>query len=133
MPSYIVPPLSKRLPLPCGEWLDVKLRLNHGEYQDVQERCYLVKDDGSLQRVPFKWTEAMMIAYLVDWSFVGLDDQPIAIRGRPADEIASALRGFEQDIYHEIRDAIDAHVAEQDAAREAKKKAPTGEPVLSTI
>jgi hypothetical protein len=132
MPSYIVPPITKRLTLPCGEWIDVKARLNHGEYQDMMERCYRLGDDGLLQRVPFKYNEAQMTAYLVDWSLTGPDDQVIPIRGAAPDVVLSTIRMLEQWIVREMHTAIDAHVTDAREAAAVKKTTPTGDAVSST-
>lgn len=131
MPSHVVPIASKRITLPCGEWIEVKARLNHGEHQDLMERCYRTADDGTVHRVPFQYAEATITAYVVDWSFVGLDDQPLTIRGCPPADIQHALDLLDPDIYSEIRDAVDTHVGEVTRAATEKKRTRTTDAALS--
>ena len=121
MSQWMVLPRIVRLPLGDGEWIDVKAQLNHGESQDVLERCYVVTDTGDVQRKPFRIAQATVAAYLVDWSATDLP-----IRGEPVSVIDQALNAISQEKFKEIQQAIDAHSDAIDRARQEKKTALSG-------
>lgn len=122
MALRMVTPLHPvRLPLSDGEWIEVKAQLNHEEHQDLMEAFYVTSERGELLRQPQKWADAIVVAYLVDWSLT-----TTVIRGRPRAEIQSALNNLEQESFREIQDAIEAHADRIAAERAEKKTIPSG-------
>jgi hypothetical protein len=118
--SRIVVPSVVRLPLSDGDTLDVKKELNAGEYFD-----YLT---AMAERQPF----AKILAYAIGWSFVALDGTllPYSV-DLPETERRDLVRSLDTDTMHELLAVIDRHEAALDAARLAKKKAPSGGPESS--
>ena len=98
------------MPLSDGDFLTVKKELNAGEYVDM------VTDQAAGQRM------AQLIAYLVGWSLVGVQDAPIPYHGGlSADERRDTIRSLDVATLVEISAAIDAHAAAQERAIAEKK------------
>ncbi len=94
-----------------GAFIDVKRELNAGETRRVFSR--LVKDMTAGEKIslePDKIGLTKLVEYLIGWSFVDEDGQPV-----PVSE--DAINALDQATYREITKAIDAHEAEMDAAR----------------
>ena len=116
----VVVPEVVRLPLSDGDYLDVNKELNAGEYVDMLTALA----DGK----PF----AKAIAYLVAWSLVGVNNQPIPYDvDMPEDVRRSTIRSLQIPTLREISAALDRHEAAEQAALDAKKKtsAPSPESV----
>lgn len=119
MESPIVPPRTVRLPLAEDAWLDVKDCLNHGETQALYLELYRTMPDGELsRRNPLETGDALILAFLVDWSFA----EWLPIRGRGPEELRAALAGIYQDVYLDIKEAIEGHADRVTAARHEKKR-----------
>jgi hypothetical protein len=109
-----------RLPLSEGEYLDVHRELNAGQYIELLSAL--------VDRKPF----AKAVAYLVAWSFVGLDGQPLPYDlDLPEDVRRATLGALDKGTMREITAALDKHEAAEEAALEAKKKTTASVPVLS--
>lgn len=117
----VVMPETVRLPLSDGDYLDVKKDLNAGEYFDL------------LLALSARQKFARLVAYLMGWSLVGLDNQPLPYDpDDPVGDRVSMIGALDKATLHEMTAALDRHEAAQDAARDAKKKATTaGTPALS--
>jgi hypothetical protein len=122
MPSQFVPAETVRLPLPDGQWVDVKECLNHAEHQRMYEALYAEDHSGEIVRQPFKVGDALVLAYLVEWSFTNLDERPALLRGRPREEREAMIGNLYQDYYLEVKDAIEAHHAAVSRDRAEKKR-----------
>ena len=73
-----------------------------------------------------------LLAYIVGWSLVGFDGQPLPYRPDEPDDIrAATIDSLDQDTYRELLTAVTAHEAREEAAREAQKKTRTTAPALS--
>jgi len=124
--SRVVRPEYKRVEISNGDWLLLKKRLNHGEQQEAFARKYT--SDGIGSRVNLRLVGMdRVLAFLVDWSLVGLDEQVIDIRGKSADEIEAALNSIDPDSFTEIKRAVEAHERAMDAERVASKNGKDGE------
>lgn len=114
-----------RLPLSEGDWIDIKRVLTVGEERDILARSVReVKPDGSykLDDQAFSFTAAAI--YIVGWSFLGLDGQPIPWPvHRPLDKRVEVLRTLDGDSIREIEEALAAHRE----ALEQEKNASGGE------
>jgi len=106
----VVTPESVRLPLSDGDFLTVKKELNAGEYHALVVESAAGK--------PF----AVVLAYLVGWSLVGLGDQPIAYSlTQSADERRDVLGSLDVPTIVEIVAALDPHQAANERAIQEKK------------
>lgn len=123
MSQWMVLPRVVRLSLSDGDWIDVKAQLNHGESQDVLERCLISKGD-DVQFVRVKYIQSTIVGYLVDWSATDLP-----IRGEPVSVIDQALNSISQERFDEIKRALDAHTDALSREREEKKRALSGSAV----
>jgi len=114
----VVSPESVRLPLSDGDYLTVKKELNAGEYHKLVT-------EGAAGK-PF----AVVIAYLVGWSIVGIGGQPLDYRvEQSTDERRDVLGSLDVPTIVEIVAALDAHQAANERAIQEKKT--TREPVLA--
>jgi hypothetical protein len=113
----VVAPAVERLPLSDGDFVDVNKELNSGQYVEML---------GALvDRKPF----AKPLAYLVGWSLVGLDGQPLPYDLDLPEEVRRATIGsLDKATMREITAAIDRHEAAEEAALDAKKKTPASSP-----
>jgi hypothetical protein len=129
----VVAPDVVRLPLSDGDFLDVKHTLNAGEYRKLIYDQF--KDAAAGEKVTVdlrKIDMGKLLAYIVGWSFVGFDGQPLPYRPDEPDDIrAATIDSLDQDTYRELIKAVDAHEARDEAARAAQKKTPTTAPPLS--
>ena len=104
-----------RLPLSAGDFLTVKKELNAGEGLDLEAE-------------PAPRTLAVILAYLVGWSFVGADNTPIPYSiMQGLDERRATLRALDTATMDEIVEALAPHVRANRRAVEEKKTIP--EPV----
>jgi hypothetical protein len=116
----VVAPEVVRLPVSEGDFLDVHKELNSGQYVEML---------GALvDRKPF----AKPLAYLVGWSFVGLDGQPIPYDLDLPEEVRrSTIAALDKATMREITAALDKHEATEEATLNAKKKTPSSSLVSS--
>lgn len=120
-----VKPKEVVLPLPSGETLIVKARLNTGEQRERFDRMVSTVN-GRPVVDPMKVGHASVLAYLLDWTVTD-EGRPVPIRGLSPDELTRVLNNLESEDYRTIIQAIDAHEKAQDALWEAQKKTtPTG-------
>jgi hypothetical protein len=117
-----VSPKSIRLPLSDGDWIDVWEELNAGQYVDMLAALVAHR--------PF----AKAIAYVVGWSLVGLEGQPLPYDLDLPEEVRRATVGaLDKRTMREITAAIDRHEQAEDDALDAKKKTPATSPASSPI
>jgi hypothetical protein len=122
------------LPISQGDFIDVKERLNTGEYHELMARMSPVMTPGERSQLD---TRAVMtskvLEYLIGWSFV--DDGtpvPYSPEMREVDRLA-IINSLDDESFNEIRDAIEAHEEAQDKARAAAKNGQGGESESSAI
>lgn len=126
----VVMPDVVRLPLSDGDWIDVQRELNAGDYYDFLTAW--------AAREPF----AKILAYVLGWSFIGPDGQPLTVAGPdgtaqpysldvPANTRRDLIRSLDKETTKELLATLDRHEAAQDAIRIAKKKTPTTAPTSS--
>lgn len=117
--SFFVSPKVDRLTvtLPEGEiWLDVKHRLNAGEYEDLFERWHDSVGAFKASRV----RRSKIVMYTVAWSL----EQPVS---------DDTVKGLEMPVFRAIAEAVEAHESESEAEASAKKNSPDGESASSQI
>jgi hypothetical protein len=113
----VVAPGTERLSLSDGDFVDVIRELNAGEYFDL-----LV---AQADRQPF----AKVLAYVVGWSFVGLDGTPLPYSlDLPENARRDTVRALNKASIKELIAALDRHETAEDAKRAAQKKSPTTAP-----
>jgi hypothetical protein len=107
----VVAPEVVRLPLSDGDYLDVNKELNAGQYLELLTAL--------VDRKPF----SKAIAYLVGWSLVGLNGQPLPYDlDMPEADRRATLGALDKGSMREITVALDKHEAAEDQALAAKKK-----------
>jgi hypothetical protein len=120
----VVAPDVVRLPLSDGDSVEVKKTLNAGEYRQLIYSQFKESTDG--EKVVLDHSKvgmAKLLAYIVGWTFVGFDGQPLAYRpDEPEDIRRATIDGLDQDTYRELIAAVTAHEEREDAALEAQKK-----------
>lgn len=131
--SRFVRPDTAILKLSNGDTLTVKKRLTSGEQRAAYARMYLPAADGTLKVNPLATGLALIVAYLIDWSFTDDAGVIVPIRGLSMDELASVLDSLDHDSFTEIRDAIQAHDNAMDAERQALKNGKAGESGAAAI
>jgi hypothetical protein len=124
--SRFIRPEITTLHISNGDTLTVKKRLTHGERAAMYARMYIAGLDGRLRVNPLTSGMAVVLAYLVDWSFVGEDDALVEIRGRPIEEVEAALNMLDPASFDEVKQAVQAHEDRMIAEREAEKKTLSG-------
>lgn len=113
----VVAPEVVRLPLSDGDYLDVNKELNAGQYIEL------------LTALVDRKTFAKPLAYLVSWSLVGLNGQPLPYDlDLPEETRRATLGALDKGTMREITAALDKHEATEQAALDAKKKTPSSAP-----
>lgn len=131
--SRFVHPETCILSLADGATLVVKRRLNTGERRRMSAAMSSANGDGTPRFDRSKYPSELVVAYLLDWSLTD-DGRPVPIRDQPEDVVRAALDQLDYDDFTEIFQAIEAHITQQTAAREAEKKTrsfETGSPMTS--
>ena len=117
--NRVVRPAIVRLPLSGGDWVDVLQELNAGEYYD----CLVAMSE----RKPF----AKVVQYVVGWSLVGFEDQPLPYSLELPESVRrDTLRSLDQATIRELVAVIDKH---EQAHDDAKKKTRAGVPTSPAI
>jgi hypothetical protein len=98
---------TRTLTLSDGETLTVKARLTHGEVQAMFARMY-GRQNGETIVLPSSG-DALIVAYLVDWSAKDEQGRPVPLRGLSPSDVQDRLDALEHDAVLEIRDAIKQH------------------------
>lgn len=114
-----VQPQITRLALSDGEWIEVKNELSVGEWFDMFTSMGEAKMRRDLMR-------AQILAYVVNWS---LRDAT----GQPEKFSADSLGHLDLGTYHEIDEALSAHINAQTARRDERKNDPDGESTSAPI
>ena len=130
MNDFVVP-VSTRLPLSGGHYIDVKKRLNHGETEDMYARWapYVVQGETQARLNRREVRTAKVDAYLLGWSLVNDQGQPVAMSpDMPAADRAATIRSLDPDRFDEIHEAIEAHERATAIERAAQKKILDGKP-----
>lgn len=122
--SRFVRPDVTVLTLANGDTLTVKKRLTQGERTVAYTRIYATEANGT--RNPFVVDLAMVTAYLIDWSLVGLDGAPVPIRGLSIDELTAIINTLDPEDFSEISAVITAHEQRMREERAAEKKSQAG-------
>lgn len=113
----VVQPEVVRLSLSHGDYIDVKRELNAGEYWD------LLGAQASSKRF------ALILAYVVGWSFTGMEDRPVPYDlDAPEATRDATIGGLKVERLHELIAAIQEHKQTQEAAAKKNATMPGGAP-----
>lgn len=123
MASRVARPDTLTIQLTEGDWILVKKRLTAGENREMLRRGR-DPETGRVDGMNFGYSK--ILAYLVDWSFKGLDEKVIPIRDQSAATVGAALDAIDPDSYVEVLKAIDAHEEAMAAERAREKKTSAG-------
>jgi hypothetical protein len=117
-------PATERLELTREDFLIVKQELTAGETRDLMRASS--KPGPGLELDPIAAGVALVVAYLLDWSFTDADGRPLTIADQPATVVRAALDAIDSDAYLEVQQAISDHHAAMAARRAEQKKTPSG-------
>lgn len=117
MSRFVRPDALVTLPLSGGDTITIRQRLTHGETVAMLTRA---TRDGAVDR--FQAADAVVLAYLVDWTFRTEDGRVESLQALSLDERLDVINNLDQDSYLEIYEAITAHDQALVAARETLKK-----------
>lgn len=140
MGSRVRRPELEVLPLSGGDTITVKRFLNAGEFRTLIRTATqpirmdptalnghaLNGHDIAIQLDPIEVGAAMILAYLIDWTFTDFDGRPLAIRDQPSGVVRAALDAIDADAYLEVQQAIQAHDRTVRAFMAAEKKTTSG-------
>lgn len=130
--SDVVIPRTTDLRLSGGRMITIREELNHGEHNAMRARMYRERDDGRTLVDPLKVSDAIIVAYLVDWNFTDPGGRRIELRGLAPDDVQAVLNNLKPSRVAEMKEAIEAHAdALQRADDELKKTESIGEPSLA--
>jgi hypothetical protein len=130
--SDVVIPRTKDLRLSGGRTITIREELNHGEHNAMRARMYRERADGQTFVDPLKVSDAIIVAFLVDWNLTDPGGRRIELRGLAPDDVQAVLNNLKPSRVAEIKEAIEAHAdAMQRADDELKKTEPIGEPSLA--
>lgn len=125
MPSLFARPdtLTLHITAGGGHTLTVKRRLTALDARKMRAMQELV----ALSEV------AVVMAYLVDWTFVDDAGRRVAIDSESSTALIQLLDSLDEDVFAEIYLVISAHLRAMQAEREQEKNAPAGEKSASAI
>lgn len=124
----IVEPETARLFISDGDFLDVKKRLNHGEYDDHLARISPFQTPGEPVKMETRQIRtSKVLTYLLGWSLTH-KGQPIPYSpDMPENARVDVLNSLDRATFSEIHKAIDAHEDKEDAEAAARKNGKGGE------
>ena len=125
-------PATERLELSQGDFLIVKQDLTAGEYRAFLRAATKPVTMGAagapaaMELDPIAAGEAMVLAYLLDWSFQDADGRPLVIADQPPAVVRAALDHLDSASYMEVQRAIQAHQTARETAIDDEKKTLSG-------
>jgi hypothetical protein len=117
-------PATVRLELTRGDFLIVKQDLTAGEARELMRAA--AKPGPVLELDPIAAGVALVVAYLLDWSFTDADGRPLTIADQPTAVVRAALDHIDSESFLEVQQAISQHQAAMAALVAEQKKTPAG-------
>lgn len=117
-----------RIPLSDGDWVELKRDLNAGDLKKLEDAGLAPPvrlADGSITR-PIDWERyefERAAIFLVDWSFRGPDDKPLALKGANGQVSIATLKVLDIESFDEINAAVFRHTTERAAAKNRERDA----------
>ena len=119
MGSRVRRPEIETVPISGGDTLTVKKFLTAGEFRElVHASTKPVRMDAltasggkdlSFEIDPTESGLAMILAYLLAWTFIDFAGRPVVIRDQPRAVVRAALDAIDADSYMEVQRAIQDH------------------------
>lgn len=129
-----------------GDTLTVKKFLTAGEFRELirestkpvrLDAASVASGDMGFEIDPVESGIAIIVAYLVDWTFTDFDGRPLVIRDQPPATVRAMLDLIDADTYMEVQNAIQKHDQSMRAFAAAEKKIISGstrrEPTLQSV
>ena len=107
-----VQPVSVRLDLSDGDWIEVKKRITFGEQQYIATSG-VVRRQTMASGIDIDWAAfavARIVTWLTDWNFLDGNGKSVPIT-------QDAVNTLEPETVDEITKALDAHVEELEASK----------------
>jgi hypothetical protein len=117
MSRFVRPDDLVTLPLSDGDTITIRRRLTHGEAQEMYRRSRRDDDADTLDRM--KGTDALVVAYLVDWTFRTDEGRVEPVPSDP-DERLDVICNLDQESFGEILRVINAHHDAQAAQKKTE-------------
>lgn len=134
MITWFVMQETVRLPLPDGQFVDVKKRLTLGEREDMLARMTLSMTAGDkVQLNPREVRTARVLAYVVGWSLIHHGTPVPMSPSLPESERNDTFRAMSPEAFDLIANALDDHITAMNEERMDEKKTLTGERVCSAV
>ena len=141
MASRVRRPDTDILPISGGDTLTVKRFLTAAEFRElIKASTKPVRVGGggpatdiALEVDPTESGLAIILAYLLDWTFTDFDGRPLVIRDRPREVVRAALDIIDGDSYLEVQRAIQDHDTAMRAYIAEEKKTNTSARPLDRI
>lgn len=144
MSNRVRRPATERLMVSDDDYLIVKQDLTAGEFRELMRASSrpltvtptqaadgaIVTAAAGIQLDPIAAGLALVMAYLVDWSFTDADGKRILIADQPAAVLRSALDEIDSASYMEVQNAIQEHQRARAAILAEEKKTRSGRPAL---
>jgi len=126
-------PATDRLELSEGDFLIVKQDLTAGEYRAflraaTKPVALAAGAPSAMELDPIAAGEALVLAYLLDWSFQDADGRPLVIADQPPAVVRAALDHLDSATYMEVQRAIQTHQTARETVLADEKKTPNGAP-----
>jgi hypothetical protein len=110
-----------------AQFIDVKAELNAGEQRHVFTDLVREANSGEAMKLdPARIGITKLVAYLLGWSFVDFQGQPVPIT-------EDAINLLDTDTFRELVEAVDWHEEQVEAARAARKNGRSGESTSPAI
>jgi hypothetical protein len=124
------------LPDSDGDWIEVRRRLTSGQERMIQrmtakgyQRADASGGDAQI-RVDLDVTKFAIVRaaqYITNWNLKNFQGKPIVLPANfTLEKRIEIIEGLDEDTVQEIDEAISAHIAAQQEARESEKKARGG-------
>lgn len=115
-------PDTERIPLPGGEWIEVRKQLSKGERDKVNAMLIKeIRQDGRMTPDFEMMSKAEVLGYLVNWSLTD-DGQPIEIDPEvDSPKKIAAINNMTDEGFEAISEAVKSHVEAMERQRPTKK------------
>ena len=149
MGSRVRRPDVETLTISQGDTLTVKKYLTAGEFRELlrtSTRPVKYTDaqaaaakgaDLAIEIDPTESGLAIVLAYLLDWTFTDADGRPLVIRDQPSAVVRAALDAIDAESYMEVQRAIQTHdrIMKATIAQEKKPQnsATDSAPILQSV
>lgn len=134
MASRMRRPEDVKIPLRDDDWIIIKKHLTIGEQRQAFARMIKKQVSGEKPELdPLMSGISVLVEYLLDWSILDADGNPVVIRNCSVEVKLAAVNDLPPEKYNEIDAAVDAHVAAMAAQVEAEKNDQAGAMASSAI